>query len=53
MASFFGGITLVLLRWPITGMILECYGIIRLFGSYFPMILGMLRQVIFPLVYEW
>ena len=32
MASFFGGITLVLLRWPITGMILECYGIIRLFG---------------------
>lgn len=33
-------------------MILECYGIIRLFGSYFPMILGMLRQVVFPLACE-
>ena len=48
---FFGGMFLVLLRWPIFGMILEFSGIIRLFGSYFPMILALLRQVVTEFVY--
>ncbi|KAK8793580.1 hypothetical protein JH06_1123 [Blastocystis sp. subtype 4] len=42
---FFSGIVLVLMRWTIIGMIMEGYGIIVLFGSYFPMLLSFLRQV--------
>ncbi|CBK19755.2 uncharacterized protein [Blastocystis hominis] len=42
---FFGGVFLVLMKWPVFGMLLEMYGIIRLFGSYFPMIFTMLHQV--------
>mmetsp|Transcript_4237 Transcript_4237/g.6085 ORF Transcript_4237/g.6085 Transcript_4237/m.6085 type:complete len:97 (-) Transcript_4237:287-577(-) len=34
--AFFGGITLVMFRWPVFGMILQLYGIIYLFGQFFP-----------------
>lgn len=34
--AFFGGIALVMVRWPILGMILQVYGIIYLFGQFFP-----------------
>uniref|UniRef100_A0A8J9TJ83 Uncharacterized protein n=1 Tax=Phaeodactylum tricornutum TaxID=2850 RepID=A0A8J9TJ83_PHATR len=34
--SFFGGILLVMFRWPIFGMILQFYGLIYLFGQFFP-----------------
>mmetsp|Transcript_19832 Transcript_19832/g.28670 ORF Transcript_19832/g.28670 Transcript_19832/m.28670 type:complete len:140 (-) Transcript_19832:323-742(-) len=34
--SFFGGIVLVMMRWPILGMILQLYGLIYLFGQFFP-----------------
>lgn len=34
--AFFGGISLVMMRWPIVGMILQVYGIIYLFGQFFP-----------------
>lgn len=34
--SFFGGIGLVMVRWPILGMILQLYGIVYLFGQFFP-----------------
>mmetsp|Transcript_11417 Transcript_11417/g.17560 ORF Transcript_11417/g.17560 Transcript_11417/m.17560 type:complete len:144 (+) Transcript_11417:124-555(+) len=34
--SFFGGIALVMLRWPVLGMILQLYGIVYLFGQFFP-----------------
>ena len=34
--AFFGGIALVMMRWPILGMILQVYGIIYLFGQFFP-----------------
>ena len=44
--SFFSGIVLVLMRWAIIGMILECYGMVVLFGSYFPMLLSLIRQVV-------
>ena len=35
-----------MMRWPIVGMIIEMYGMVRLFGSYFPMIFSMIRQVL-------
>jgi Got1/Sft2-like family len=34
--SFFGGIFLVFMRWPIFGMIAQAYGMIYLFGQFFP-----------------
>ena len=34
-----------MMRYPIIGMLLELYGMVVLFGSYFPMLLSMLRQV--------
>ena len=34
--SFFGGIFLVLIRWPIIGMICQLYGLVYLFGQFFP-----------------
>ena len=40
----------MLMKWPVFGMLLEMYGIIRLFGSYFPMIFTMLHQVCLFLV---
>ena len=40
----------MLMKWPVFGMLLEMYGIIRLFGSYFPMIFTVLHQVCFSLV---
>lgn len=36
--SFFGGIFLVFVRWPIFGMILQLYGLVYLFGQFFPII---------------
>jgi len=34
--SFFGGIFLVLIRWPIIGMACQLYGLVYLFGQFFP-----------------
>ena len=34
--AFFGGVVLVFLRWPIFGMIGQFYGMIYLFGQFFP-----------------
>lgn len=34
--AFFGGIALVMMRWPVVGMIGQIYGIIYLFGQFFP-----------------
>ena len=34
-ALFFGGILLVLIGWPLIGMIIEFYGFFLLFGSVF------------------
>ncbi|XP_034387937.1 vesicle transport protein GOT1A [Cyclopterus lumpus] len=37
-SSFFlGGVSLVLCRWPVIGMLLEGYGFVLLFRSFFPM----------------
>lgn len=43
--AFFSGVALVMMRHPIIGMLLELYGMVVLFGSYFPMLVSMLRQV--------
>lgn len=34
--SFFGGIFLVMVRWPMLGMLCQLYGLIYLFGQFFP-----------------
>jgi len=34
-AAFLGGIILILLRWPLTGFLVELYGIFVLFGDFF------------------
>lgn len=44
-AGFFGGIIVVLLGWPIVGMILEMYGFILLFSGFFPVAVNFLRRV--------
>uniref|UniRef100_A0A8C8SCP9 Golgi transport 1A n=1 Tax=Pelusios castaneus TaxID=367368 RepID=A0A8C8SCP9_9SAUR len=39
---FLGGVVLVLLRWPLLGMLLETYGFITLFRNFFPVAFGFL-----------
>uniref|UniRef100_A0A7M4EVJ6 Golgi transport 1A n=1 Tax=Crocodylus porosus TaxID=8502 RepID=A0A7M4EVJ6_CROPO len=39
---FLGGIIIVLLRWPLLGMVLEAYGFISLFRSFLPVAFGFL-----------
>lgn len=34
-AAFMGGILLILIRWPLTGFLVELYGIFVLFGDFF------------------
>lgn len=34
-AAFMIGIALILLRWPLTGFLIELYGIFVLFGDFF------------------
>ncbi|KAK9499642.1 hypothetical protein O3M35_002650 [Rhynocoris fuscipes] len=43
--AFFGGIFVVLMGWPVTGMILELYGFIKLFSGFFPVAVDFLRRV--------
>mmetsp|Transcript_22265 Transcript_22265/g.50989 ORF Transcript_22265/g.50989 Transcript_22265/m.50989 type:complete len:141 (-) Transcript_22265:1207-1629(-) len=42
--SFFGGVMLVLVRWPIIGMICQMYGLVYLFGQFFPIAAASLRE---------
>ncbi|RLN51249.1 hypothetical protein BBJ29_009882 [Phytophthora kernoviae] len=41
---FLGGILLVMLRYPIIGMIIQSFGFLNLFGSFFPVAVAFLRQ---------
>ncbi|XP_051529064.1 vesicle transport protein GOT1A [Myxocyprinus asiaticus] len=43
---FLGGVALVLLRWPRIGMLVESYGFVLLFKSFFPMAFGFLGTVL-------
>ncbi|XP_058525047.1 vesicle transport protein GOT1A isoform X2 [Ochotona princeps] len=42
---FLGGVLLVLMRWPLLGMLLEAYGFFRLFKGFFPVAFGFLGNV--------
>ncbi|XP_011638220.1 vesicle transport protein GOT1B [Pogonomyrmex barbatus] len=44
-ASFLGGIIVVLIGWPIIGMILEIYGFVLLFSGFLPVAINFLRRV--------
>ncbi|XP_024871926.1 vesicle transport protein GOT1B [Temnothorax curvispinosus] len=43
--SFLGGVFVVLLGWPIVGMILETYGFVLLFSGFLPVAINFLRRV--------
>ncbi|CAB3260977.1 unnamed protein product [Arctia plantaginis] len=44
-ASFFGGIIVVLLGWPMVGMVAEMYGFLLLFRGFLPAAVNFLRMV--------
>lgn len=44
-ASFLGGIIVVLMGWPIVGMIIETYGFVLLFSGFLPVAVNVLRKV--------
>ena len=41
--AFFGGILIVLLGWPLTGMCVQLYGFLILFRGYFSLAISFLR----------
>jgi len=43
--SFFGGICIVLLGFPLIGMLIETYGFVLLFSGFFPVAVNFLRRV--------
>uniref|UniRef100_A0A3B5A3M5 Golgi transport 1A n=1 Tax=Stegastes partitus TaxID=144197 RepID=A0A3B5A3M5_9TELE len=43
---FLGGVSLVLCRWPIIGMLVESYGFVLLFRSFFPAALGFVLSAV-------
>ncbi|XP_046416540.1 vesicle transport protein GOT1B isoform X1 [Neodiprion pinetum] len=44
-AAFLGGIFVVLLGWPLVGMIIETYGFVILFSGFLPVAINFLRRV--------
>ncbi|RLW01835.1 hypothetical protein DV515_00007759 [Chloebia gouldiae] len=42
---FLGGVLIVLIGWPLIGMILEVYGFFLLFRGFFPVVVGFIRRV--------
>ena len=49
---FLLGITMVLYGWAVIGMLIEVFGILNLFGNFFPIIIVFIRQtpIIGPLI---
>ncbi|OAF68428.1 Golgi transport protein 1 [Intoshia linei] len=43
--SFFSGILILLLGWPLIGMIVECYGFVMLFSGFLPIGISFLRRI--------
>ncbi|KAK3903903.1 Got1/Sft2-like family-domain-containing protein [Staphylotrichum tortipilum] len=44
-AAFFGGLALIILRWPLIGFLVELYGIVILFGDFLGTVAGFARNV--------
>lgn len=44
-AAFFGGIVVVLVGFPLIGMVIESYGFFLLFSGFFPAAINFLRRV--------
>ena len=44
-ACFFGGILLVLYGWAVLGIVIEGWGFLNLFGDFFPVALGVMRNM--------
>mmetsp|Transcript_58595 Transcript_58595/g.96734 ORF Transcript_58595/g.96734 Transcript_58595/m.96734 type:complete len:137 (+) Transcript_58595:55-465(+) len=44
-SCFVGGIALVLIGWPVFGMGFEAFGFLNLFGDFFPIAIGFLRNM--------
>ncbi|KAF5505994.1 Protein transport protein GOT1 [Colletotrichum siamense] len=44
-AAFFGGLALILLRWPLIGFCIELYGIMVLFGDFLGTIAAFARNI--------
>ncbi|KAL8593769.1 golgi transport 1B [Nucella lapillus] len=42
---FAGGILIVLIGWPVVGMVLEMYGFFLLFSGFFPVAVNFLRRL--------
>lgn len=42
---FFAGIALVVCRWGILGILVECFGFLNLFGNFIPTVVAVGRQV--------
>lgn len=42
---FLGGVLIVLIGWPIVGVLLELYGFILLFRGFFPVVIGFIRRI--------
>jgi len=42
--AFFGGIALVMCKWGMIGIILQLYGIVYLFGQFFPIVAQSLKS---------
>jgi hypothetical protein len=42
---FFLGVLLVLVRWPVVGMLIELIGMVEMFGTFLPMVVQVLRGV--------
>ncbi|KAI9015244.1 vesicle transport protein [Phycomyces nitens] len=44
-ACLLGGIFLVLIKFPFFGFLLEVFGILNLFGDFFPVVFGFLKRL--------
>ncbi|XP_044732993.1 vesicle transport protein GOT1B [Chrysoperla carnea] len=43
--AFFSGICVVLIGWPLIGILIETYGFVLLFSGFFPVAINFLRRV--------
>jgi len=43
--AFFGGIVIVMIGWPLIGMLVEFYGFFVLFSGFLPVIISFVRRI--------